>query len=660
MIKTAAVLCVRAFIEFGGAPFVQPWFYTILYQFVKIILWFEIPALANEFMTIGTRLLVLFFEEDQDRLALDMSTIGIRLLQKSVKRKSGKRRHGATLEEVSKTFVRGLNEARRRGYEDRMNALMDDRIGLFIDAIQKNDGDGASNFSKLGIVLLMASIEEAMKKRIDPSTTKYLSRYWVEAMDSAAENRQPLVQALINTRASDMNGLYKRGIFTYGTLLKALMEVVQMAIKQRKSNVVKMLSKSTVEVLHQAIKDGHRANVDAVLSEGVAAIVQAIRCGDRTEMGDLSEVGQEMLVAAVESKAYQLASIMSEFWLTELDRAASDGHSEAVYSLIDARTVTLYETMRNNNTETNSVWGAGIETLLAAIRIKSEKLVVHVSASFVNALVDTKAKFGEELVGSLANVSIREFTEAINSGDNHRADMLTMAGLEIMVAAINLNESLLAKDLAYAWIAGLDTARTISEGAVDSLIEARTMMFNKAMVEGNKERAGELAAAGMELLLASVNTMRPAATRSVAKSLMRGLAGAINQNHKQMVDSLISVPTKLFLQAVSRGNLKEAELYSMAASELFFAAVDEGETGLVEKLSLIWVKDLAAAVKENREMAEKLVRKVGLWFGSAAAKAGEEEIKALSNAMRIVLQAANDIGDSTVIRLIETWAPLLE
>src|SRR5262249_44768064 len=160
------------------------------------------------------------------------------------------------------------------------------------------------------------------------STTDYLLKYWVGALDSAATVRQPLVQTLINARASDINEFAKRGNFAYGTLLTAMMKVVQVAIKERRVNVLKMLSKSTVEALDKAIKDGHGEIVDSVLSEGTTAISHAIKEGKETEARMLSEIGQEMLIAAIEGESNQLPRIMSEFWLTELDRTARDGHSE--------------------------------------------------------------------------------------------------------------------------------------------------------------------------------------------------------------------------------------------------------------------------------------------------------------------------------------------
>jgi hypothetical protein len=419
-----------------------------------------------------------------------------------------------------------------------------------------------------------------------------------------------------------------------------------------------MLSKSTVETLDKAIKDGHREIVDSVLSEGTTAISQAIKEGKEAEAKMLSEVGQEMLIAAIQGGSNQLPRIMSEFWLTELDRAACDGYSETVYSLIDARTMTLYEEMRNDITGANSVWKAGIETLLAGIRLKREGLVMHISTSFVTALADVKAKFDEEFMNSLVNVSITEFTEAINTGQNDRADMLTMAAMEILAAAINLEESLLVKDLSYAWITGLGMGTIANQGMVDSLMEARMTMFSKAIAAGNEKKARVLSALGVELLLAAIRAENTATTRIIAKSLMKGLADATDRGHKQTVNSLMNAQMEVFSRVASSGDLYEAETRAMAAMEILLAAINEDKMGLVENLSRTWMEALAIAVKEDSEIAGKLMKKIGQRFEMAIAEA--DEIKTLSTAAHNILQAANDIRNPAVIRLVEIWVPLLD
>jgi hypothetical protein len=191
-------------------------------------------------------------------------------------------------------------------------------------------------------------------------------------------------------------------------------------------------------------------------------------------------------------------------------------------------------------------------------------------------------------------------------------------------------------------------------------VEARIMMFKKAIAAGNKERTKVLAAVGTELLLAAIRADNAAATRSIAKSIMKGLADVIDQGQKQTVDSLMNSQVEVFRQVASVGDLNEAEIRSMAAIELFLTAINEGKMGLVENLSRAWVEALATAVKEDREMAGKLMKKVGQRFKMTIAEAGDEEIKPLTIATQKVLQAANDIRNPAVIKLIETWIPLFE
>ena len=71
-------------------------------------------------------------------------------------------------------------------------------------------------------------------------------------------------------------------------------------------------------------------------------------------------------------------------------------------------------------------------------------------------MAEARTRFDEELVDGLVYHSVTAFGEVINSHDNDRADMLSKAGLELLLAAVNLGKLLLVKDLSHAWVVALD------------------------------------------------------------------------------------------------------------------------------------------------------------------------------------------------------------
>ena len=144
---------------------------------------------------------------------------------------------------------------------------------------------------------------------------------------------------------------------------------------------------------------------------------------------------------------------------------------------------------------------------------------------------------------------------------------------------------------------------------------------------------------------------------------MIALAEAIDKRHEEAVDSLIDTQIKVFRQAIIDDELNEAETFSTAAVELCFIAIQEDKRELVNSLSRFWARTLAAAIGENRDVAEMMVRRIRQRFDQAIGTGNNEEMDLLSTAARKTLQSANDLRLSAVARPVErpgAWGPLLE
>lgn len=663
MIKTPITLCFETVIRLGGAPLLEL-LVPFEYQYMRLLLWIGNLIIMKEFTTLGMRLIVVYFDARKDRLAQESSTLAMNILQEAIRGKSGGKQRETMMRTVANCFIHGLNRAAQKGHVDKVNSILDYRMTLFEHALESNDKLNAISLSEVVMTLLVAAIEEAVTERGHSSITDRLLRSWVTTLDHAAAARRPLVQTVLNNRANDINESIRRGNVTCIALPKAWMEMLKVAILERRVDVSKMMSKFMAKALDQAISEGHREIVDSVLHEAAAEVFHAIREGNETETKAISDVRQELMMAASDRKAKQLVVILSESWLIELDRAACEGYSEAVYGLINARATTFYEAIRDDSTKANPIWEVSTEVLLTAIRLEKVELVKRLSMSFVNALAEARTRFDEGLVDSLVYHSITVFGGVINSHDNDRANMVSKAGLELLLAAVNLGEPLLVKDLSHASIVALDV---VGDGryqeTVESLIGARTKAFEKAMIEGNGEEVRMLSTVGLELLLAAIRGGKEAITRSLSRTWVIALADAIDKGHKQTVDSLVNTQTEVFREAIIRDDLNEVGTLTTAAVELCLTAIKEDKPALVESLSGFWARALAAGIGENRDMAEMLVRRIRQRFDTAIGAGNKEEMDMLSIAAQKTLQSANDSRNPAVARLVErteAWGPLLE
>jgi hypothetical protein len=358
---------------------VTPLFIGAVASYLTVIARVGFPL--EQYMEAGTRMLEMAFGFKERDIALELATVAMKVLQGVLEQGGNCQRNKATARALSKALVRGLNRAVKNCFRDQVVDLLDNRTRMFGEAIRKNDERNAGNHSEVGMILLIAAIEEGPTEEAEIegywSITEYLSKSWVTELGRAESTMRPLVQKLVNRRTDEFNDFTKTGDLEHGRIImKAAMEVLQAVIKGKSVDISKMISESVVKALDRAISEGHQDEVQNVLREAARAIYREFRKLEDKKAVVISEAEHEMLMAAIEVNAKMLVKTLSESWLIELDRGIQDGHSETVQRLIEARGRTLCDK--------EATWKAAIEVLSTVMDIKERGVLSAETTSIIS------------------------------------------------------------------------------------------------------------------------------------------------------------------------------------------------------------------------------------------------------------------------------------
>jgi hypothetical protein len=663
MIQSASLLWVGIVLSCRGGPYLQT-LVPLGYQYMRLILKLGSTTIMKEYMGLTMKLIPTYFNANEERLAQQASDVAIKILREGVQRKRrGKRRSGAMLGTVSTSLVGGLERMTRSGLDNRLDIVLDCGIRLFQGAVGRKQTTEATDLSGAWMLLLTIAIQSPGSNGSHSPILDRLLTSWVTALHRTTEQYQASVETVLDSTAEDINKLAREGQDACAKLVKAWMEVLRVAIRERRKEVSKMVSKSLVRALYQSIAEGHRETINNALRDATNSMYLAIRDGDEDRADDISDARQRLLIAATESNSSQLAAMLSETFLVTLDRAMEEDELGMVNNLTNRMATGFRSEVTRNAAADNPIWAVTIELLATTTRVGSQRLVESVFKAYVSELEAVRTRFGGFVEG-LSKQSTVALRKAINTHDRARADALVKSAFMLLLSAINQHQRPLARDLSNAWIAALEAVET--QERMRSLTEVGTEAFRAALEGGGAERtysARTLAAAGLELLCAAVRYRKWGVARLLSRTWVRPLADVIEKGQVRRFDAFINALNELFDNAVNGGDIDEAEATLSVALEFVAAAVSESREVLINRLSREFTQRLEDMRREDDRVVGRLVVSVRERFNNAVSLGDTDEVRVLSVSARRILRAAEEVPLQTLAKFIrdsEAWSPLLQ
>ena len=175
---------------------------------IAFLRWLTIYTTPSIAIHVGLSWLDKCFESGSQTVAHELATVAVGILQETMRGGGNARGNKMAALDLSRILVQGLNTAVKKGFRYQVTTLLDDRITMFSDAVERGDEPNANSLSEVGVILMTAAIDGGLAEAEigeDWSITEHLSKSWVKALDRAPPNRKELVETLINRRADEFN-----------------------------------------------------------------------------------------------------------------------------------------------------------------------------------------------------------------------------------------------------------------------------------------------------------------------------------------------------------------------------------------------------------------------------------------------------------------------
>lgn len=435
------------------------------------------------------------------------------------------------------------------------------------------------------------------------------------------------------------------------------------AVRAREREVEKILTTAWVKAPIKVTSIGHEKHTIEYVAEIDSNILSAIRDLSQVAIGERSQVGLDMLIAAVVEKEPKFLETISSSWINLLQRLINEGKSHTAYQLISERKDIFRASITNGIPDAMTTISKAITTSLRSA-IKLEKISItiarRISKSWVLSLDEASSRGGQ--LGVLVHERNAAFRDAIATGNTEEAGEVSQVGVELVLAAISEGKVKLARELSLARIAALESvANGVYRGTLDSLLEFKMKTLTEELVAGNNQEAELVTNIWIELMLAGSSNNNQKILQTLSRCWIIALGTATQRGYQHIVDQLVEPRTRAFMDAIQRRNPMEIDPLSVAGMELLNSAIRVNNASLKNYLSKSWVEGLSLSMMIDGPGTERLVQSIKRQFNLYMMSGGAVEADELVNAAVEILRAAAVEGNPAVVKLIkENWGPLLQ
>lgn len=369
---------------------------------------------------------------------------------------------------------------------------------------------------QVGLDMLIAAVVEK-----EPKFLEAISGSWVHLLQRLVnDGKAHIAYQLIYERKDIFRTSITNGIPDPMTATsKAIITTLRSAIKLERISITiaRHISKSWVLALDEASSSG--GHVGPLVHERNAAFRDAIATGNTKEAGEVSQVGVELVLAAISEGKVKLARELSLAWIAALESVTNGGYGGTLDSLVEFKMKTLTEELlAGNNQEAELITKAWVELMLAASSNNNPKILQVLSRCWVIALSTAIQRGYQHTVDELVESRTRAFIDAIQRRSPIEMDALSVVGIELLNAAIRLNNASLKNCLSKSWVRGLSRAMVVDRSGAERLVQSRNQQFNFYIMSGGAVEADELVKAAVEILQAAEVEENPAVVRLIKES----------------------------------------------------------------------------------------------------------------------------------------------
>ncbi|EHK19269.1 uncharacterized protein TRIVIDRAFT_204009 [Trichoderma virens Gv29-8] len=435
----------------------------------------------------GMQLLGTALKDKRPKLANGLAGLGIDILRYTLELQHNKDRK-AIARRLSKVVVSGLNDAVKSGFRDQVVIIIEGQSRIFSDAIRMGDEQATSTIAQVGIILLMDSIEDSPAE-LQPSwsITQYLSRIMVLELDRGLLTTRPLVERCMDTIMEEFFTDFtkeknnKNGV----SLIKAVIEMIKMAVSEKKMDIFKMFAMSIARTQERALAEGKENKVWFVLREVLTAVSSAIKNLKMRDALAISEWIQELLTAAINTDARELMGIISESWLTKIDEITQqDGHTQVAQDLM--------KPWAEKSCNTKATWKTTIE-LLSGVRpsrlesLTKADLAGRMSLWWVNALQVLIDEGSEDQIESIIRGTMNQ-------------EGAPSVSINLLLTSIKMDKVQVTRCLAGCWAWALeDEIERNHDKTAEGMLNTARRSYREALARGDREEAGLLLDAAHEI-----------------------------------------------------------------------------------------------------------------------------------------------------------------
>lgn len=653
-VRQTELIYLRAATKKGLGPFYYMWVVAAKAA-IQASLLSGSSDMAGEVADLGLNAMELLFRQKKDKKAQAVAELGVGLLQQAIQ--NGDEAMARTVAARYATTFEKL--ATKGGLEGKIRQVVEIRTAHFIQAVVGQRIEEAYSLSTVAAALLMAAVREKT-----PWLANDLSKSLVDCLSTAVTRNQQLaveiVRRLVDTLHDCLRNDNKQDA-TY--LFRITQELSVSAVRGKELEVEKIFTSAWIKALIKINSAGHEKITIEFVAEMNSNILAAIKSPNQLGVGERSQVGLDIMIAAVIEGEPKVLEVISGSWIHLLQRLVDGGKGQAADRLIDERRAIFRSSITDGIPESmNTISKAITTTLRSAIKLEGISIAIarSISRSWVLALDEAESGGGQ--VSGLVHERNAAFRDAIAAGNNEEAVEVSQVGVELVLAAINGGKLKLARELSLAWIAALGAVTHSGyRGALDGLVEFKTKTLTEELVAGNNQEAELITKVWVELLLAASANGHSNTMQTLSRCWTIALRTAIQRGYQHTVDTLMESRTRTFVDAIQRRSPTEADALSMAGMELLNAAIRLNDAGLKNSLSRSWVEGLSRAIMVDRSDAERLVqsrkRNFDIFVVSGSAVEADELVKGAVEILRVAQLG----GNPAVVRLIkENWGPLLQ
>lgn len=369
---------------------------------------------------------------------------------------------------------------------------------------------------QVGLDMLIAAVVEK-----EPKFLEAISSSWINLLQRLInDGKAHTAYQLISERKDIFRASITNGIPDAMTIMsKAITTTLRSAIKMEKISITiaRSISKSWVLSLDEASSRGGQVGV--LVHERNAAFRDAIATGNTEEAGEVSQVGVELVLAAISEGKVKLARELSLAWIAALESVANGVYRGTLDSLVEFKMKTLTEELvAGNNQEAELITNVWIELMLAASSNTNQKILQTLSRCWMIALGTATQRGYQHIVDQLVESRTKAFIDAIQRRNPIEMDQLSVAGIELLNSAIRVNNTSLKNCLSKSWVQGLSLAMMIDRPGAERLVQSVKRQFSLYIMSGGAVEADGLVKTAVEILRAAEVEGNPAVVKLIKEN----------------------------------------------------------------------------------------------------------------------------------------------